>query len=380
MRRLAGLHLRMPLNADAPGVPLRLHRLDHAVLRPRHRVEPIAQPVDRLVMPRAHVGRQRSENIREPAPRLHPHGVPGGQARRKPVRHLVAELVGHVPVQGPPAQHVQHLHAPADAEHGQLRTIERRPRQRNLEAVALGREVVEGLVRRAAVGRGIDVVGARTTESQTHREMASGLSTPVGFKNGTDGSLDVAINALKSARQPHHFLGINQEGRTAVIQDPGQRLRSRGAAGRGGPPNYDSVSIALCERELAAAGLPERIVVDCSHANSNKDHNLQPLVARDCIDQLVNGNHSIIGLMLESHLHAGNQKIGEDRSQLAYGVSVTDACIDWETTVATLREAARAPAAHHEAAPGRVSAGRRSSFLHEHPVLQVQLDGARQRQ
>jgi 3-deoxy-7-phosphoheptulonate synthase len=182
-------------------------------------------------------------------------------------------------------------------------------------------------------------IGARTTESQTHREMASGLSTPVGFKNGTDGSLDVAINALKSARQPHHFLGINQEGRTAVFKTRGNAYGHVVLRGGGGRPNYDSVSIALCERELAAAGLPERIVVDCSHANSNKDHNLQPLVARDCIDQLVNGNHSIIGLMLESHLHAGNQKIGEDRSQLAYGVSVTDACIDWETTVATLREA-----------------------------------------
>lgn len=182
-------------------------------------------------------------------------------------------------------------------------------------------------------------IGARTTESQTHREMASGLSTPVGFKNGTDGSLDVAINALKSARQPHHFLGINQQGRTAVFQTRGNAYGHVVLRGGGGRPNYDSVSIALCERELAAAGLPQKIVVDCSHANSNKDHNLQPLVARDCVDQIVAGNRSIIGLMLESNLFAGNQKIGADRSALQYGVSVTDACIDWDTTVATLREA-----------------------------------------
>jgi len=181
-------------------------------------------------------------------------------------------------------------------------------------------------------------IGARTTESQTHREMASGLSTPVGFKNGTDGSLDVAINALKSAEQPHHFLGINQEGRIAVFQTGGNAYGHVVLRGGGGRPNYDSVSIALCEQALSQAGLPQRIVVDCSHANSNKDHNLQPLVARDCVDQIVNGNKSIIGLMLESNLQAGNQKITEDRSQMAYGVSVTDACIDWETTVQTLHE------------------------------------------
>ena len=182
-------------------------------------------------------------------------------------------------------------------------------------------------------------IGARTTESQTHREMASGLSTPVGFKNGTDGSLDVAINALKSAGQPHHFLGINQEGQTAVFQTRGNRYGHVVLRGGGGRPNYDSVSVTLCEQALEAAGLPQRIVVDCSHANSNKDHNLQPLVSRDVVDQIVNGNHSIIGIMLESNLHAGNQKITEDRSQMQYGVSVTDACIDWETTEAALREA-----------------------------------------
>ena len=182
-------------------------------------------------------------------------------------------------------------------------------------------------------------IGARTTESQTHREMASVLSTPVGFKNGTDGSLDVAINALQSAEQPHHFLGINQDGRIAVFQTRGNAYGHVVLRGGGGRPNYDSVSIALCEQELEKAGLPKKIVVDCSHANSNKDHNLQPLVARDCVDQIVNGNRSIIGIMLESNLHAGNQKITEDRSQMKYGVSVTDACMDWDTTVTVLREA-----------------------------------------
>ncbi|MDP6436698.1 MAG: 3-deoxy-7-phosphoheptulonate synthase [Gammaproteobacteria bacterium] len=182
-------------------------------------------------------------------------------------------------------------------------------------------------------------IGARTTESQTHREMASGLSTPVGFKNGTDGSLDVAINALKSAVRPHHFMGINQQGRTAVFQTRGNPYGHVVLRGGGGRPNYDSVSIALCEQELDEAGLPRRIVVDCSHANSNKDHNLQPLVVRDCVEQVVNGNRSILGLMLESNINAGNQKLGDDPLKLEYGVSVTDACIDWETTETTLRQA-----------------------------------------
>jgi len=182
-------------------------------------------------------------------------------------------------------------------------------------------------------------IGARTTESQTHREMSSGLSTPVGFKNGTDGSLDVAINALKSASQGHHFLGINKDGRSAVFETAGNAYGHVVLRGGGGRPNYDSVSIALTEEALKKAGLAERIMVDCSHANSNKDHNLQPLVARDCVEQIVNGNRSIIGLMLESNLNAGNQSIKNGKEGLEYGVSVTDACIDWETTETVLREA-----------------------------------------
>jgi 3-deoxy-7-phosphoheptulonate synthase len=175
-------------------------------------------------------------------------------------------------------------------------------------------------------------IGARTTESQTHREMASGLSTPVGFKNGTDGTLTVAINALQSVRHPHHFLGITQQGQSAVFHTRGNSYGHIVLRGGGGRTNYDSVSVALCEQELKKAGLPVNIMVDCSHGNSNKDPNLQPLVAENCVNQVVEGNQSIVGLMLESHLHGGNQPIPSDVSQLRYGVSVTDACIDWART------------------------------------------------
>jgi 3-deoxy-7-phosphoheptulonate synthase len=185
-------------------------------------------------------------------------------------------------------------------------------------------------------------IGARTTESQTHREMASGLSTPVGFKNGTDGGLQVALNALKSARQPHHFLGINQDGRPAVIHTRGNPYGHVVLRGGGGRPNYDSVCVALTEKALRDAGLPARIVIDCSHGNSNKDPGLQPLVARDCVEQVVQGSRSIIGFMLESNLGWGNQDIPADLSQLKFGVSVTDACIDWPATEKTLLAAAAA--------------------------------------
>ncbi len=175
-------------------------------------------------------------------------------------------------------------------------------------------------------------IGARTSESQTHREMSSGLSTPVGFKNGTDGSLDIAINAMKSASSPHRFLGINTKGQVTRLTTAGNRYGHVILRG-GSEPNYDSVNVALAEQALHDANLKPSLVVDCSHANSHKDHKLQPLVADNVIKQIAEGNTSIIGLMLESHLNDGNQKLGDDAKSLKYGVSITDACINWETTV-----------------------------------------------
>lgn len=183
-------------------------------------------------------------------------------------------------------------------------------------------------------------IGARTSESQTHREMSSGLSTPVGFKNGTDGSLDVAINAILSASHPHSFLGINGHGRSAIIRTRGNAYGHVVLRGGGGRPNYDSVSVAIAESALKKANLPKNIVVDCSHGNSYKKYDLQPLVMTDCINQIRDGNQSIVGLMIESHIEAGNQSIPEDLSQLKYGCSVTDACVDWKTTEDMIRDAA----------------------------------------
>lgn len=175
-------------------------------------------------------------------------------------------------------------------------------------------------------------IGARTTESQTHREMASGLSCAVGFKNGTDGSLTVAMNAMQSVSSPHHFLGINSEGQVSVIRTKGNPYAHVVLRGGGGKPNYDSVSVALCEQEIQRNGMTGNIMVDCSHENSNKNHELQPLVLENITNQIIEGNQSIIGLMVESNIGEGNQKILEDRSQMQYGVSITDKCIDWATT------------------------------------------------
>jgi 3-deoxy-7-phosphoheptulonate synthase len=175
-------------------------------------------------------------------------------------------------------------------------------------------------------------IGARTTESQTHREMASGLSSSVGFKNGTDGSLTVAINALQSVASPHRFLGINSEGAVSIITTKGNPYAHVVLRGGNGKPNYDSVRVSICEQELDAAGIAPNIMVDCSHANSNKDHNLQPLVLDNVANQILEGNTSIIGVMMESHLKGGNQKLSSNLQDMEYGVSVTDACVDWETT------------------------------------------------
>jgi 3-deoxy-7-phosphoheptulonate synthase len=175
-------------------------------------------------------------------------------------------------------------------------------------------------------------IGARTTESQTHREMSSGLSVAIGFKNGTDGGLEVATNALNSVSHPHSFLGINRQGQVAVIRTKGNPYAHVVLRGGGGKPNYDSVNVAVCEQALEKAGLNKNIMIDCSHANSSKDPALQPLVMQDATNQILDGNKSIIGLMVESNLAWGNQSIPKDLNELKYGVSVTDACIDWETT------------------------------------------------
>jgi 3-deoxy-7-phosphoheptulonate synthase len=174
-------------------------------------------------------------------------------------------------------------------------------------------------------------IGARTTESQTHREMASGLSMPVGFKNCTDGELDTALNAMLAARSPQSFLGIDPDGQTCVVKTTGNPWTH--VVLRGGKrPNYDSVSIAEALGMLGEKELPEVIMVDCSHANSRKKHQGQAVVWQDVINQRLDGNDALVGLMIESSLYEGSQKIDKDLSLLKYGVSVTDECISWETT------------------------------------------------
>ena len=172
-------------------------------------------------------------------------------------------------------------------------------------------------------------IGARTTESQTHRELASGLSMPVGFKNGTNGGLNVALNAMNSAQQPHHFLGINQEGASSVIQTSGNNFVHLVLRGGSNGPNFDAVSIHNAADELAKDGLPKAIMIDCNHANSGKDPARQEIVLRNLILQIKDGDQSIIGTMIESNINGGNQPIS---TEMKYGVSVTDACLDWENT------------------------------------------------
>ena len=183
-------------------------------------------------------------------------------------------------------------------------------------------------------------IGARTTESQTHREMSSGLSTPVGFKNGTDGDISIAVNAILSSAHPHSFLGINSQGNVSIVRTRGNAYGHVVLRGGDGRPNYDSVSIAIAEQALAKAKLPANLVVDCSHANSYKKPELQPLVMADVIHQIVQGNKSLVGVMIESNIVGGNQKIPQNLSELKYGCSVTDGCIDWDTTEQMLRDAA----------------------------------------
>lgn len=174
-------------------------------------------------------------------------------------------------------------------------------------------------------------IGARTTESQLHREMASGLSMPVGFKNGTDGNLASAIHAMVAAREPQTFLGIDQTGRTAIVKTTGNPMCHIVLRG-GSRPNYDPISIEEARLGMIEYDLPEAVMVDCSHANSRKKYQGQEIVWRNVIEQRLSGNRALVGLMLESNLKEGSQKYNGDRSTLEYGVSITDGCISWETT------------------------------------------------
>ena len=182
-------------------------------------------------------------------------------------------------------------------------------------------------------------IGARTTESQTHREMASGLSMPIGFKNGTDGSIDIALNAIESSMNPQNFLGINQEGKTCIFSTKGNPLGHLVLRGGGGQPNYQSEFVEDSIEKMKKRSIPPVVVVDCSHANSYKDHEKQPIVLNDVIDQISSGQTYIKGVMLESNIGPGNQKMTDDPSKLAYGISITDKCIDFDTTAKILADA-----------------------------------------
>jgi 3-deoxy-7-phosphoheptulonate synthase len=179
-------------------------------------------------------------------------------------------------------------------------------------------------------------IGARTTESQTHREMSSGLSSPVGFKNGTDGGMTVAVNAMQAVQSGHSFLGLNADGQVAIIRTNGNPYAHVVLRGGNGKPNYDATSVAQAEAALTKAKVSGKIMIDASHANSNKDPYLQPLVLENVTQQILDGNQSIVGLMVESHLKGGRQDIPANLCDLEYGKSVTDGCIDWDTTEATL--------------------------------------------
>ena len=181
-------------------------------------------------------------------------------------------------------------------------------------------------------------IGARTTESQVHRELASGLSAPIGFKNGTDGNIRIATDAIQAAARPHHFLSVHKNGQVAIVQTKGNpdcHVILRG----GKAPNYDAASVASACKDLEAAKLPAVLMVDCSHANSSKQYEKQLDVAKDLAAQIAGGSRSVFGVMVESHLHAGAQKFTpgkDDPSKLAFGQSITDACLGWDDSVQAL--------------------------------------------
>jgi len=182
-------------------------------------------------------------------------------------------------------------------------------------------------------------IGARTTESQTHRQMASGLSMPIGFKNSTDGNLQNAVDAMAAARQPHAFLGIDFDGRTCIVSTGGNPDGHLILRGGHSSPNYDAASVARAMAMLEQAGLGRSLMIDCSHANSGKDHRRQGEVLHAALAQRVAGNRHIVGAMIESNLFEGSQKIPKDLAQLRYGVSITDPCIGWDETERLLLEA-----------------------------------------
>lgn len=195
-------------------------------------------------------------------------------------------------------------------------------------------------------------IGARTTESQVHRELASGLSTPVGFKNGTDGNIKIAIDAIHAARIPHHFLSVTKQGVAAIVATKGNPLGHIILRGAGSGPNYSHEWVEKTRKALLDAGLSDRIMIDCSHGNSKKDHTLQPGVAADVARQLSDGDPSIFGVMLESHLVGGNQKEGP-LGKLTYGQSITDACLGWDETLPVLDTLAAGIRARRQARSAR---------------------------
>jgi len=179
-------------------------------------------------------------------------------------------------------------------------------------------------------------IGARTTESQVHRELASGLSMPVGFKNGTGGSISLALDAILAASQPHHFLSVTKEGVSAIVSTRGNDACHIILRGGSNGPNYEQHDIAAVEAKLAERGLPTQLMVDCSHGNSDKDYHNEPLVAEDLCRQIAGGSRSVAAVMVESNLVEGSQKLDPDPANLTYGQSVTDSCIGWDDTVAVL--------------------------------------------
>lgn len=185
----------------------------------------------------------------------------------------------------------------------------------------------------------LTAIGARTVESQTHRALASGLSMPVGYKNSTDGNVQVAINAFLSAQRAHSFLGIDRDGQSCVVRTTGNPDGMIILRGSSAGPNYDAATVARTEQAMKAAGLMPAILIDCSHANAGGDHTRQPLVWSEVLREHIASSNAVIGMMVESNLYEGKQSIPADRSQLRYGVSVTDACVGWETTEQMLIEA-----------------------------------------